>query len=85
MEIVLSTEAKKDLKFWKKSGNKQIQKKIKELLIDIEEHPFTGIGQPEALRYNLSGFWSRRINQEHRIIYQMRDGVVEVTSLRGHY
>lgn len=85
MEIVLSSEAKKDLKFWKKSGNKQIQKKIEELMIDIQKHPFTGIGQPEALKYNLSGFWSRRINQEHRIVYQVVDGVIEITSLKGHY
>jgi toxin YoeB len=85
MEIVLSPEARKDLKFWKKSGNKQVQKKIEELIVDIQEHPFTGIGQPEALKHNLSGFWSRRINQEHRIVYQVMDRIVEITSLKGHY
>ncbi len=85
MEIVLSSAARKDLKFWKKSGNKQIQKKIEELMIDMQEHPFTGIGQPEALKYNLSGFWSRRINQEHRIVYQVIDEIIEITSLKGHY
>jgi toxin YoeB len=85
VEIVLSSAAKKDLKFWKKSGNKQIQNKIEELMIDIQEHPFTGIGQPEALKYNLSGFWSRRINQEHRIVYQVMKGIIEITSLKGHY
>jgi toxin YoeB len=85
MEIVLSPEARKDLIFWKKSGNKQIQKKIEELIIDIQAHPFSGIGQPEALKFNLSGFWSRRINREHRIIYKVVNGVIEVTSLKGHY
>jgi toxin YoeB len=85
MEIVFSSEAKKDLKFWRKSGNKQIQKKIEDLMIDIQKNPFTGIGQPEALKYNLSGFWSRRINQEHRIVYQVIDGIIEITSLKGHY
>jgi toxin YoeB len=85
MEIVLSSAAGKDWEFWKKSGNKQIQKKIEELIIDIQEHPFTGIGQPEALKHNLSGFWSRRINREHRIIYQVMDGIIEITSLKGHY
>ncbi len=85
MEIVLSSAARKDREFWKTSGNKQIQKKIEELIIDIQEHPFTGIGQPEALKHNLSGFWSRRINREHRIIYQVMDGMIEITSLKGHY
>jgi toxin YoeB len=85
MEIVLSSAASKDREFWKKSGNKQIQKKIEELMIDIQKNPFTGIGQPEALKYNLSGFWSRRINQEHRIVYQVIDGIIEITSLKGHY
>ena len=85
MEIVLSSVARKDREFWKTSGNKQIQKKIEELIIDIQEHPFTGIGQPEALKHNLSGFWSRRINREHRIIYQVMDGMIEITSLKGHY
>ena len=85
MEIVLSSVARKDREFWKTSGNKQIQKKIEELIIDIREHPFTGIGQPEALKHNLSGFWSRRINREHRIIYQVMDGMIEITSLKGHY
>ena len=51
----------------------------------MQEHPFTGIGQPEALKYNLSEFWSRRINQEHRIVYQVVGGVIEITSLKGHY
>ena len=85
MEIVLSSAARKDREFWKTSGNKQIQKKIEELIIDIQEHPFTGIGQPEALKHNLSGFWSRRINREHRIIYQVMDGMIGITSLKGHY
>jgi toxin YoeB len=85
MEIVLSPEAIKDLKFWKTSGNKSIQKKIEELIKDIQAHPFTGIGQPEPLKYNLSGFWSRRINLEHRITYQVSKNVIEITSLRGHY
>ncbi len=85
MEIVFSPAAKKDLKFWKLSGNKQVQKKITELIENIKKHPFVGIGQPEALKHNLSGFWSRRINQEHRIIYKVMDKVIEITSLRGHY
>jgi toxin YoeB len=68
MEIIFSKKAKNDLDFWNKIGNKSILKKISELLRAIQESPFEGIGKPEPLKYNLSGVWSRRINQEHRII-----------------
>jgi toxin YoeB len=71
MEIIYSDEAQRDIEYWKKSGNKIIQKKIQQLLNSIEETPFDGIGKPEPLRHNLSGLWSRRINQEHRIVYQL--------------
>ncbi len=66
MEIELTLEAQKQLEEWKKSGNKQVQKKIGELIISILDTPFTGIGKPEALKHNWTGFWSRRINDEHR-------------------
>ena len=71
MEIIYSEEAERDSKYWKKSGNKIVQKKIQQLLDAINESPFDGIGKPEPLRYNLSGLWSRRINYEHRIVYQV--------------
>lgn len=53
----------------------------------IEENPFTGIGKPEALKYDLSGFWSRRINREHRIVYKVYEEKkgIEIHSLKGHY
>ncbi|WP_240049361.1 Txe/YoeB family addiction module toxin [Mucilaginibacter psychrotolerans] len=63
MEIELFGDAEDDLKYWQKSGNKVVQKKIHRLLTDIRAHPFEGIGKPEALKYNLSGKWSRRIDQ----------------------
>ncbi|MEN9599670.1 MAG: hypothetical protein RL596_1989, partial [Bacteroidota bacterium] len=78
-------EALADIEFWKKSGNKIIQNKIKRLLNDIAEHPFTGIGKPEPLQYQLSGLWSRRINAEHRLIYEVEEDSITVYSLRGHY
>lgn len=71
MEIIYSDEAERDIKYWKKSGNKIVQKKIQQLLDAINESPFDGIGKPEPLKYNLSGLWSRRINYEHRIVYQV--------------
>ena len=86
MEIIYSDEAKKDIEYWKKSGNKTIQKKIQQLINAIDESPFDGIGKPEPLKHNLSGLWSRRINQEHRIVYQLiNNNVIKVFSLRGHY
>ena len=80
MEIVLSPEAIQDLAFWKASGNKQGKQKIQTLLPAIQEDPFNGIGQPKPLKYKLTGFWSRRINKEHRIVYDPRTNPIEVTS-----
>ncbi len=89
MEIIFSNKAKKDLEFWSKSGNKTILKKISELLRAIEENPFEGIGKPEPLKYNLNGVWSRRINQEHRLVYEIVDEntieILNIISLKGHY
>lgn len=86
MEIIYSEEAQKDIDYWKRSGNKVIQKKIQELLFAIEKDPFNGIGKPEALKHNLTGLWSRRINQEHRLVYQVQDKeTIKIYSLKGHY
>lgn len=73
MEIIFAPKALEDLKYWKKSGNKIIQKKIQELILAIQENPFEGIGKPEQLKHNLSGLWSRRINQEHRLVYEINE------------
>lgn len=87
MEMIFSPQALEDLDYWKKSGNKAIMNKISYLLADIIEHPFTGIGKPEALKYDLSGYWSRRINSEHRLIYSVHNDMIEiyVLSMRFHY
>ncbi len=85
MEIELYKDAKNDFEYWKKSGNKAIQKKIQQLFTDMKEHPFDGIGKPEALKHELSGKWSRRINEEHRIIYSVTGSIINVYSLKGHY
>ena len=83
--IIYSPTAKNDLEYWRKSGNKSIQKKISSLLLSIIETPFSGVGKPEALKHELSGYWSRRINREHRLIYKVIDHSVVILSLRGHY
>ncbi|QIY84656.1 Txe/YoeB family addiction module toxin [Chryseobacterium sp. NEB161] len=85
MEIEFTKQAVKDLEFWKKSGNKLIQKKISEILKSIQENPYEGIGKPEALKYSLTGSWSRRINLEHRIVYEVIDDIIFIESLKGHY
>jgi toxin YoeB len=78
-------DAKSDLKFHKKSGNKATLKKIVTFLEEITEHPFTGTGKPEPLKHDLSGKWSRRINQEHRLVYEVIETIVKVYSAKGHY
>jgi toxin YoeB len=83
--INFTSEALADLEYWKKSGNIIILKRIRQLLQAIQTDPFNGIGKPEALKYNLSGSWSRRINQEHRIVYKFENNVITVYSLRFHY
>lgn len=87
MEIVFLEQAEKDREYWKKSGNKAIMKKIIDLLKDIAEYPYTGIGKLEPLKYELAGYWSRRIYSEHRIIYSVHDDIVTVyvLSMRYHY
>lgn len=85
MEIIFLPEADEDLKYWSKTGNKVILKKIAELTRSIIDSPYTGIGKPEALKYNLAPKWSRRINKEHRYVYLVLDDKLYVYSLRGHY
>lgn len=85
--ITLSEQARKEYLYFVQSGNKAILNKIAALLEDISQHPYTGIGKPEALKYDLAGKWSRRINAEHRIIYAVHNDRVEihVFSMRYHY
>ena len=85
MEIDLSEKAIDDLIYWKKSGKDNIQKKIEQLLKAIKENPVNGIGKPEPLKYNLSGFWSRRIDKGNRIVYKIGEEIIYVYSLKGHY
>ncbi len=76
-----------DIKKHKKSGDKVVLKKIEKLLKELMEHPTTGTGQPEQLRHQLSGLYSRRINQKHRLVYSIHDEIVTdlVLSAWAHY
>ncbi len=80
-----SKQAQKDIDFHKKSGNKTVVNKLFILLTELSEHPFTGTGKPEQLKYNLANLWSRRINREHRLVYEVVNDSVLVHSARGHY
>ena len=80
-----SKQATNDIDFHKKSGNKAILKKLLVLLNELTEHPFKGSGKPEPLKYDLAGYWSRRINSEHRLVYEIFENSILIHSALGHY
>jgi toxin YoeB len=85
--IAIEKRAQQELQDFYKSGNKAVIKKIKQIFDELEEHPQTGIGKPEQLKHNLSGYWSRRINQKDRLIYRIEEAIVTVfvISASSHY
>jgi toxin YoeB len=85
MEIAFDEIATNDLNFWKNSGNTKIQKRIEKLIEAILKSPYEGIGKPEALKHELTGKGSRRIDREHRVVYEVDENVIRIYSLRGHY
>jgi toxin YoeB len=85
MEIIFSPKAIEELQYWKKSGNVKAVERIKLLLEEIQKNPYHGIGKPEALKHDWSGYWSRRITGEHRFIYRVENDTLYVAQLRFHY
>lgn len=85
MELKFTPDAKNDLDWWKQHGDEASKKKIQRLLAEMEVHPRTGTGKPELLSGDLKGVWSRRINKEHRILYEIHDDVVVVLVLSMRY
>lgn len=77
-------EAWEDYLFWQ-SQDKKTLKRINTLVKDIERENFDGIGKPEPLKGEFSGFWSRRIDDTNRLVYRIKDGTLEILSCRGHY
>lgn len=73
-----------DYLYWQKTDKKML-KKVNEILKDIDRHPYEGIGKPEALKHSLSGYWSRRINLEHRCVYRIEANEIQIAQLRHHY
>ena len=85
--LKLTPDAIEDIEYLKKIGDKVTLKKLAAFLEELTEHPRIGTGQPEELKYNFSGCWSRRINNKHRLVYKIEDVKTEVIILyaRGHY
>ena len=84
MKLLFSENAWEDYLFWQKR-DKKILKRINNLINDIQRNKYEGIGKPEALKHNLSGYWSKRITNEHRIVYKIEDDSILIVQLRYHY
>lgn len=84
MSIVFMDDAWDDYLYWQQT-DKSMLKKINTLIKEISRTPFQGTGKPEALRENLAGFWSRRINHEHRLVYKVENASVIILQCRYHY
>ena len=84
MKLLWDDRAWEDYLYWQKH-DKKVLKRINVLLKDIQRDCFNGIGKPEPLKGNLSGWWSRRIDDENRIVYKGQDDVVIIAACKGHY
>lgn len=84
MKFVFTELSWEDYLFWQKN-DKQKLKRINELLKDISRNPYQGIGKPELLKFNYAGFWSKRIDEEHRLIYRVVDDEIQIAKCRFHY
>jgi len=84
MTLTFSSKAWDDYLYWQKTDKAQL-KRINKLIKDIQRAPFEGIGKPESLKHNLTGYWSRRINQEHRLVYKVTDDGLLIAQCRYHY
>ena len=84
MKIIFHPNAWQDYLYWQKE-NKQMLKKINQLIKDIQRRPHEGLGKPEPLKFDLSGFWSRRVDHEHRIVYRTEENELHILSCRHHY
>lgn len=84
MKLIFAENAWEDYLYWQKTDKKTL-KRINLLIRDITRDPFEGIGKPEPLKHALSGYWSRRISDEHRIVYKIDQGSLLVVQLRFHY
>jgi len=84
MKYLFVDESWEDYLYWQKVDKKMV-KRINALIKDISRQPYAGIGKPEPLKHNYRGYWSRRIDEEHRLIYQVNDDEIRIVKCRFHY
>ena len=84
MKLVWANQAQADMRYWLKT-DRGIVTKIESLLQEIGRTPFTGTGKPHPLRENWSGYWSRRITEEHRLVYEVKSDELVILVCKGHY
>ncbi len=84
MKLIFSDNAWEDYLYWQNT-DKKILKRINKLIKDIQRNKYEGIGKPEPLKHNLSGYWSRRINVEHRLVYKIEKKRIMIAQVRYHY
>ena len=85
MEVIFEPDALEDIEYFKLAGDQSILKKIRQLIENMKETPFEGLGKPEPLKHQLSGKWSRRISGEHRLVYRVENDQIVIYQLRYHY
>ena len=83
-ETIFHLEFRQDLRYWTTTDRK-VALRVFELIVAVLRDPFTGIGKPEPLKYVLSGCWSRRVTQEHRLVYRVSEGRIDFLQARYHY
>lgn len=84
MKLVFADEAWEDYLYWQKQDRKMVDR-INKLIRETQREPFSGVGKPEPLKHALSGFWSRRITEEHRMVYRVEGDQLQIALLRFHY
>jgi toxin YoeB len=84
VKLIFAEVAWEDYLYWQKQDRKMVER-INKLIREIQREPFEGIGKPEPLKHALAGFWSRRITDEHRVVYKVEGDVLLIAQLRYHY
>lgn len=84
MKLIFADEAWEDYVYWQKQDKRMVER-INKLIAEVKREPFVGVGKPEPLKHALSGLWSRRINDEHRMVYKIEGGALLLAQLRYHY
>jgi len=84
MKLIFAEHAWQDYLYWQRT-DKRLLKRVNLLIQEIQREPFEGIGKPEPLKHGLSGYWSRRINDEHRLVYKVEGDALLIAQVRYHY